>query len=408
RPAFRNPAPRGRQTRQERGFAAARTEAAKGALLALCGAFASRCRQGWQKPRITRIRRFNVNATGLPRKILLRPQTRIAHAERPLEVEGLQLCSGMSELVDCYDAFTLDQYGVLSDGREAFDGAAHCIAQMKAAGKPCVILSNYAGRAERQMERLPSMGLEPDGLAVVTAGELAHNYLAKQGANGKLGSRVLWIAWSERERGLGDFFEDLPGFSLASSVDSADFILVSGVESRFAGTEAEEACAYEETGEQRVYRPLFRAAIQRMLPMVCANPDCRVLRSDGRQSFMGGALAEYYERLGGQVMYFGKPHSSAFEEARRLLCRAAAQDEEEALELELDEGFRICHVGDSLQYDVQGAMSVGFDAAFVAQTGIHSSDLQGEWADMSKDRIRDLCISHKVPVPQAALPRFAW
>ena len=374
-----------------------------------CASFTARLQQKQlgQKRRIARIRRFNEFATGQPRRKLLRPETRIAHAPMLLRSDQLQLCSGISELLDCYDAFTLDQYGVLHNGREAYPGAAECVAQMKAAGKPCVILSNYAGRAERQKEKLPDIGFDPDDLAgVVTSGELAHSYLSRQG---KLGTRVLWIAWSEREkRGLGDFFEGLEDYTLVSKVEDADFILVSGVESRFAGTEAEETCDYERTGTERLYRPLFRAAIQRTLPMICANPDLRVIRPGGWKAYLGGSLALYYERLGGQVIYFGKPYSSAFEEARRQLCRAVAGNEEEALQLEVDEDFRICHVGDSLQHDVRGALSVGFHALFVGRTGLHADDMGGPDAPLTKDGVRDLCVREKVPLPQAAIPRFQW
>jgi len=347
-------------------------------------------------------------ATSRPRRELLRPETAIAHAKSPRRPDGIRICNGISELIEGYDAFTLDQYGVLHDGRQAYPGAPECVAKMKEAGKPCVILSNYAGRSDRQREKLPGIGFDPDDLAgVVTSGELVFRYLARQG---KLGKRVLWIAWTEREaRGLGNFFDGLEDYTLADTVEEADFILVSGVQSRFAGTAAEDACDYEETGNHRLYRPIFRAAIQRALPMICANPDHRVVRPGGWQAYLGGFLAAYYERLGGQVIYFGKPHTAAFEEARRQLCHAAAGgDEAKALELELDEGFRICHVGDSLHHDVKGALSVGFDAAFVAKTGLHAEAMGGPEAELTQVGVRDLCLEEEVPMPQAALPRFTW
>mmetsp|Transcript_92415 Transcript_92415/g.164381 ORF Transcript_92415/g.164381 Transcript_92415/m.164381 type:complete len:222 (-) Transcript_92415:173-838(-) len=215
----------------------------------------------------------------------------------------------------------------------------------------------------------------------------------------KLGSRCLWIAWSQREkRGLHDFFDDMPDYTLAADPEHADFVLVSGVEAIFAGTEAETRVDYERDGNHRHFRRIFRECIQYGLPMLCANPDERVVRPGGWRAYLGGSLAKLYEELGGQVQYFGKPYNACFEQARSLLCEAAGRDE-------TDEDFRICHVGDSIHHDVSGARMVGFNAAFVVSTGLHA----GIFLDgIHEAKIRQFCAKEQVPLPHCTMDRFVW
>ena len=41
--------------------------------------------------------------------------------------------------------------------------------------------------------------------------------------------------------------------------------------------------------------------------MLCANPDIVVQRGD-KLVYCAGALARAYEAMGGEVVYYGKPH----------------------------------------------------------------------------------------------------
>ena len=54
--------------------------------------------------------------------------------------------TSVSQLADRYDAFLLDQFGVLHDGTNAIPGAVDCFAQLVAHNKKCVILSNTSRR----------------------------------------------------------------------------------------------------------------------------------------------------------------------------------------------------------------------------------------------------------------------
>ena len=48
-------------------------------------------------------------------------------------------------------------------------------------------------------------------------------------------------------------------------------------------------------------------ALERKLPLICANPDIVVERGD-RLIYCAGAVAELYRELGGEVIFYGKPH----------------------------------------------------------------------------------------------------
>ena len=71
---------------------------------------------------------------------------------------------GVSAIADRFDAFLLDQFGVLHDGKAALPGAVNCFDQLTAAGKRCVILSNTSRRRAHALSKLPSLGFDADAL----------------------------------------------------------------------------------------------------------------------------------------------------------------------------------------------------------------------------------------------------
>ena len=87
--------------------------------------------------------------------------------------------------------------------------------------------------------------------------------------------------------------------------------------------------------------------------MICANPD-RVVHRGSKLIYCGGALADLYSALGGDVIMAGKPYPAIYDlclaEAERLLGRA---------------GGRVLCIGDGMPTDVKGAQTRGLDCLFV-------------------------------------------
>ena len=198
--------------------------------------------------------------------------------------------AGLRDVVDRYDGFVLDLWGVVHDGVTVFPGVIDALARLRGAGKRMVFLSNAPRRAHLVAEQLDGFGITAamhDG--VMSSGEATWQYLKTRPDDwsAALGRHCLRIGPARDNRALeGLEFEE------AADAETADFILVTGPRDQMTS-----AAPYED---------MLRVAYERRLPMVCANPDREVIRGGVRQ-ICAGAIAERYAEMGGDVCWHGKP-----------------------------------------------------------------------------------------------------
>jgi len=119
------------------------------------------------------------------------------------------------------------------------------------------------------------------------------------------------------------------------------------------------------------------------IPLICANPDVQVKRGDSL-IYCGGALAQRYEKLGGETIYAGKPHEPIYRLSRAWL--------RELLGYDLT-GDRILTVGDNIHTDLLGAQQEDYDCLFVAN-GVHQGN-----ADKLRTLLREHAISARYMAP---------
>ena len=87
---------------------------------------------------------------------------------------GYQNISGLSALVEHFDLFMIDQFGVLHDGTAPYDGTIDCLEKLKANGKGVILLSNSGKRAVDNISRLANLGFSRELFDdVVTSGGVA-------------------------------------------------------------------------------------------------------------------------------------------------------------------------------------------------------------------------------------------
>lgn len=289
------------------------------------------------------------------------------------EPVATEILDGVEPLLDRYDGFLVDQFGVLYDGVRALAGAREALEHLRAAGKRVVILSNSGRRAEPNRERMARIGLGPElYTALVSSGEVTWQGLKHRDdpVFADLGRRCLLFS-RHGDRSTVDGLD----LELARDADGADFVLLCGLDPH-------------ETARQRAQTQLDRA-LRRRLPLVCANPD-RVSLEGDRRVDGPGAFAARYAEAGGEVRYVGKPWPAVYRAALALLDLPPE---------------RLVAVGDSLEHDIGGAAAFGIEGALV-RGGVHAVAFAGAASPAElRRRLDALCTEHG-PRPRWLLHAF--
>ena len=237
-----------------------------------------------------------------------------------------------------YDAAFVDLWGCMHDGVRAHDAAVAAMQDYRRAGGRVILVTNAPrpwDSVERQIERL---GIPADSWdAIATSGDSARAAMFE----GVVGQRVYFIGEDHDE----SFFK--PMRLLEDPVEITRVPL--------AEAEGIVCCGpFDPHAHPDTYRPTFLAAKQRRLKLLCANPDIVVDRGDSRE-WCAGALAQLYTEMGGESLYFGKPHPPIYDLARRRLAKLDRAPSDP----------RIIAIGDGIGTDVKGGMMEDLDTLFI-------------------------------------------
>jgi HAD superfamily hydrolase (TIGR01459 family) len=129
--------------------------------------------------------------------------------------------------------------------------------------------------------------------------------------------------------------------------------------------------------------------------MVCGNPDLVVERGD-KLVPCAGAVADLYVKLGGEVLYAGKPYALIYDQA---LAQAAARRGRPVARQ------RVLAIGDSIRTDLTGAARYGIDCLFVT-AGIHAEEL-GERDAPDPAALEKIFLEAGI-APKGVTRRLAW
>lgn len=258
---------------------------------------------------------------------------RLVHADFPPSSEPV---ADVAAVADRFDAFVLDAFGVLNVGESPVPGAVARIAQLRAAGKRLVVLTNGATQSRAEaLAKYRKLGFDFTAAEVVASRDLAAAALRGRGG-------LIWAAAAGPEPdfadlgvAVGDLLADATLFATADG-----FVLFS-------------SAGWSWAHQARLADALAR----RPRPVLVANPDIVAPRED-RFSLEPGHFGHLLQDEVGVVPeFYGKPYANAYDAARDRLGREIAPE-------------RIAMVGDTLHTDVLGGRAAGMATILVTDHGL--------------------------------------
>ena len=238
------------------------------------------------------------------------------------------------DIINNYEVFLFDQWGVVHDGENIFPEAENTFKILQEKQKKIFIISNSGKRSSDNVHRMKKLGANfilksP----IITSGDVCYDLLINNKEPFQnIGNKYFVIA------------TDYPllkntNFEKTKELNKSDFLLLSTT-TGFTNYDS--------------LKKIFEKAIKLNLPLVCSNPD--ILGVSGQIIHTStGDLAIQYKKLGGKTHIIGKPGMEIFNFAYN---KTSFPKE------------KVLMIGDSLFNDIYGANQFKIDSLFIA-SGIH-------------------------------------
>ncbi len=255
---------------------------------------------------------------------------------------------GFCSIVDNYQLFYIDLWGVIHNGINLHKEAINVLKEIKKKGKEYILLTNAPRPNDVVKSFLEKMGMEKEIRDhVFTSGQASLNYLKKN-----LSTKKFFHVGPPRDF---DLFNDFVKMK-SDNIDGGEYILCTGLFEKF-------------DKDLNYYKNLFEKNLDK--EMVCTNPDLIVDRGDKRE-LCAGSVAMVFEKMGGKVVYFGKPYPEVYNLSIN------------------NKGKKILAVGDNLNTDIKGANLLNYDSLIISN-GIHKNEIKEKGIEVTAKSYETIC-----------------
>ena len=244
-----------------------------------------------------------------------------------LDSEGLQ------SIADNYDLFYIDLWGVVHNGLELHDKAIIVLKKLLELNKKFILLTNAPRPINTVKVILEKMGMDENlSNHVFTSGEASLSYLDKEHK-----SQKFYHVGPPRDF---DLFRDFKKYK-SNKINDCEYLLCTGLFD-------------EHDKDLNFYKDLLEDYINKK--MVCTNPDL-IVDKGNRRELCAGSVAMVFEKMGWEVVYFGKPYPEVYNQSIDNKNRKALS------------------IGDNLNTDIKGANLLNYDSLLITN-GVHKNEIR--------------------------------
>jgi HAD superfamily hydrolase (TIGR01459 family) len=240
---------------------------------------------------------------------------------------------GLQSIADNYDLFYIDLWGVVHNGIKLHEKAIFVLNELLKKNKKFVLLTNAP-----RPNHIVTVQLEKMGMAkvlrdhVYTSGQAALAYLNKF-----YSKKYFFHIGPQKDF---DLFYDLKNYK-SNKIDESEYLLCTGL--------------FDEQFEDlKYYKTLLEKHIKKK--MICTNPDL-IVDKGNRREMCAGSIAMVFEKIGGEVIYFGKPYPEVYNQSIN------------------NNNKKVLSIGDNLNTDIRGANLLNYDSLLISN-GIHKEEIK--------------------------------
>lgn len=237
----------------------------------------------------------------------------------------------ISTLINDYDLFLFDMWGVIIDSEQPYKGVIEVVNKVMKTNK-VFFVSNAPRPASKISDNLYKWGVgEVKEEMVITSGDISRGIINQLGL--KLGHPpAVYHLGADRN---DDLLSNL-SHTTASTLLAADVLLIS--------------LFRDEHENLNEFDDFLKEAAKLNVLSICANPD-NTIPNLGSLRYCAGYFAEKLQGFGGNVFYAGKPGINIYEE---VFSKAPTINKN-----------RILMIGDTFETDILGGNNAGIHTALV-------------------------------------------
>ncbi len=263
----------------------------------------------------------------------------------------------LSEISNTYSLILCDIWGVVHNGNNLYPEAVNSLSAYLETGGDICLITNAPRRSNIIRDYLVNMGVSNDICNnIISSGDCSYSWLSS------VKDRPLFHIGPEKDN------------SLFTGLDLKKVSEFECLECICTGFFNEYIEAIDD------YQKLLETLLERGIVIHCANPDLYVNKGNIRLP-CAGLIAQSYSQMGGEVVYFGKPHPFIYELALDKVCKLKQKSMPKN---------RILAIGDGLNTDIAGASNFGIDSFFIIN-GVHEGEFQknNDTSEIDNEYIRD-------------------
>lgn len=290
-----------------------------------------------------------------------------------------RIIQSLADVAADYDVLYCDLWGCVHNGQTPYPAAIAALQAFRAGNRHVVLMTNAPRPHSGVAAMLARIGLPEDCYDVIVASGDASQEAMMMGAVG----RKVWHLGPAKDNGfftdLLDWVADHPAVERVGFEDAEGIVCTGPFD--------------EMTETPDDYRGKFLSAKARGLKLLCANPDLVVDYGETR-IYCAGALAKLYDEMGGESLYFGKPHPPIYDLARRKLAALGIDVPHE----------RVLAIGDGINTDVAGGVGEGIDTLFI--TGGLAAEEFGADVENPDPALLEAWLADQTSHPTLTMGRF--